>query len=65
MKCKYESIKEYLKISGTSMKAFADLIQVDQMTLYRWLNGIHTMRAKTAKKIERKTNGKIKAEDLI
>ncbi len=64
-KKKYKPLHDYLEITGMTIAAFANLIDVEPATVYRWFDGTHAMSKKKARQIEKRTSGKIKAEDLL
>ena len=58
-------LKDYLEETGLTIAAFARVIKMDRATVYRWFEGKNPISKRGAKKIEKETGGKIKAEDLI
>lgn len=59
-----EILVDFLSRSGIKKYSFAESIGVSRYTFYHYLNG-HRIKEKIAHRIERVTNKKIKAADLI
>lgn len=59
-----ELIAEFIFKAGLKKYLFAESIGVSRSTIHKYLTG-HRIKEKIAHRIERFTNKKIKAEDLI
>jgi transcriptional regulator with XRE-family HTH domain len=58
-------IKAYYKLTGMNDRKLAELCKLPVATIWRIRNGKHTPWAKTAKIIEKATDGAIKASELL
>jgi transcriptional regulator with XRE-family HTH domain len=56
-------LKKWLKLTDTSIKTFAAKLQVDQSTVYRYVNGELTPRLGTMDDIAKLTKGDVKRSD--
>ncbi|WP_081749873.1 helix-turn-helix transcriptional regulator [Roseivivax marinus] len=52
-------LASYLKETGLTQDAFAQLVNVRQPTVHRWLHGTASPSWKTAAKIEKLTDGAV------
>ena len=59
-----EALSEAVNIFGSNMD-FIKAINITEATFYRWKQGKRWMSYKLAFKIERITNGQVKAVDLL
>ncbi len=57
-------LKAYLKKKGMKPLDFARVINVSEMSIYRWMNGTNIPQTKTIESIDRATNGKVKPKDF-
>lgn len=58
-------IKEYLKEKGISQKAFADTLRYSEINMSRIVNGLQMARIGTAIEIEKITEGKVTAKEVL
>lgn len=59
-----EVLAEFISKSGIKKGAFAKFIGVSRATLSKYLNG-HGIKEKIAHRVEKFSNSKVKAQDLI
>lgn len=59
-----EKLKKYLKNNNITQKKFAELIGVDKMTLWRYVQGSRIPKPKIMQKIFELTNGQVTANDF-
>ncbi len=59
-----ETIRTYLKNNNLTQQAFAELVGTTQGSVSSWVLGRVRICAETARQIERRTNGAIRAAEL-
>lgn len=59
-----KKLRQYLKENNITQKEFAKLLDVDVISLWRYLQGTRIPRPKTLKKICELTNGYVTANDF-
>ncbi len=59
------NLRDYLHFERISTKSFAESLDLTPMHLYAYLNGRIRVSKKVARAIEKKTNGKVTAEEIL
>ena len=59
------NLRDYLHFERISTKSFAESLELTPMHLYAYLSGRIRVSKKVARAIEKKTQGKVTAEEII